>query len=132
MFGSNMPATGFELGSLTVLGLVLGSFVNVVVYRVPLGLSIVRPGSFCPSCHRNVKERDNIPLLSWLLLRGRCRSCRAPISVRYPLVEAVTGTSFALIALAVGYTWWVLVPCLLATVLLTLGLMQMDRLRGNR
>ena len=69
------------------LGLALGSFLNVVVYRVPAGMSVVRPRSSCPGCGHEIAARDNIPLVSWLLLRGRCRSCRSSISARYPLVE---------------------------------------------
>ena len=70
-----------------VLGLAVGSFLNVVVYRVPAGMSVVRPRSACPGCGHEISARDNIPIVSWLLLRGRCRSCRAGISPRYPLVE---------------------------------------------
>jgi leader peptidase (prepilin peptidase) / N-methyltransferase len=81
-----------------VFGLVLGSFLNVVVYRTPMHLSIVRPGSFCPRCDHEISPIDNVPVLSWLVLRGRCRSCRNPISVRYPLVEAGTAAAFAGIA----------------------------------
>jgi leader peptidase (prepilin peptidase)/N-methyltransferase len=73
-----------------VLGAVVGSFLNVVVYRLPRHESLVAPGSHCPRCGTPVKPYDNIPILSWLLLRGHCRSCSAPISPRYPLVEAVT------------------------------------------
>lgn len=78
-----------------VLGLVIGSFLNVVIYRVPRGLSIAHPPSACPQCHTPIAPRDNIPVLSWLLLRGRCRKCAEPISARYPLVEAGTGLAFA-------------------------------------
>ena len=70
-----------------VLGLIVGSFLNVVIHRLPLGESIVSPPSRCPKCGARVKPFDNVPVLSWLLLRGRCRKCRAPISVRYPLIE---------------------------------------------
>jgi len=70
-----------------VLGLAIGSFLNVVVYRVPAGMSVVHPRSACPGCGHEISARDNIPLVSWLLLRGRCRSCRTGISPRYPLVE---------------------------------------------
>ena len=69
------------------LGLIIGSFLNVLIYRVPLGRSIVRPGSACPACEAPISARDNIPILSWLVLRGRCRACSVPISARYPLVE---------------------------------------------
>ena len=83
----------------TVLGLAIGSFLNVVVYRVPRGLSVVSPPSACPSCETQISARDNIPVISWLLLRGRCRSCAAPISRRYPIVEAVTAVLFLAVAL---------------------------------
>ncbi|HEX5101051.1 MAG TPA: prepilin peptidase [Polyangiaceae bacterium] len=73
------------------LGLVLGSFLNVVIYRLPRGESIAFPGSHCPHCGQPIKPYDNIPVLSWLLLRGRARCCKAPISPRYPLVEAIGG-----------------------------------------
>ena len=74
-----------------ILGTILGSFLNVVIYRFPRGLSIVRPGSRCPRCQAPIRPYDNLPLISFLILRGRCRVCRAPISWRYPLVEAVSG-----------------------------------------
>jgi leader peptidase (prepilin peptidase)/N-methyltransferase len=82
-----------------LIGLVFGSFLNVVIWRIPRGESVVRPPSACPSCQTQISARDNIPVISWLLLRGRCRSCGAPISARYPLVEALTGVVFALLAL---------------------------------
>ncbi|MCA9752807.1 MAG: prepilin peptidase, partial [Gemmatimonadetes bacterium] len=78
-----------------VLGAFIGSFLNVVIHRVPLKRSIVHPGSACPKCGHPVRPWDNIPVLSWLLLRGRCRDCKTPIPPRYPLVEALTGLLFA-------------------------------------
>lgn len=78
-------------------GLLIGSFLNVVAWRLPRGESLVRPGSHCPACHRPVRPRDNVPVVSWLLLHGRCRDCGAPISRRYPIVEAGTGLLFALV-----------------------------------
>ena len=83
-------------------GLLVGSFLNVVIWRVPRGESVVRPRSRCPACDAPIRERDNVPLVSWLLLRGRCRSCGEPISVRYPLVELGTGVLFAMLAWKVG------------------------------
>jgi len=74
-----------------VLGAVVGSFLNVVIYRVPRRLSIVKPRSACPSCSTPIAWYDNLPILSWLALGGRCRQCRSPISLRYPVVEAVGG-----------------------------------------
>jgi leader peptidase (prepilin peptidase)/N-methyltransferase len=74
-----------------LFGIVAGSFVNVVIHRFPRGESVVFPGSHCPACGAPIRAMDNVPILSWLLLRGRCRDCRAPISARYPLVELVNG-----------------------------------------
>jgi leader peptidase (prepilin peptidase)/N-methyltransferase len=71
-----------------IVGAVVGSFLNVVIHRVPRRLSIIRPGSACPACSTPIAWYDNLPILSWIALRGKCRSCRAPISFRYPLVEA--------------------------------------------
>ncbi|HEY0373339.1 MAG TPA: prepilin peptidase [Amnibacterium sp.] len=82
-----------------MFGLLIGSFLNVVAYRVPIGMSVVAPPSACPGCGTPIAARDNVPLLSWVLLRGACRHCRMPISVRYPLVEAATGIVFAVAAL---------------------------------
>ncbi len=86
------------------LGVIVGSFLNVVIYRVPNGMSIVRPGSACPGCGTPIAPRDNIPVLSWLLLRGRCRACKTPISPRYPLVELLTGAVWLLMG------WWAWQP----------------------
>ena len=81
------------------LGSVIGSFLNVVIFRVPAGRSIVAPPSACGSCGHEIRARDNVPVLSWLLLRGKCRDCAAPISIRYPLVEAATALLFVAVAL---------------------------------
>lgn len=83
-----------------VLGLVIGSFFNVVLYRIPKGMSLIRPRSSCPSCGSLVRWYDNIPVVSWIVLRGRCRSCQSPISARYPLLELATGLLFAGLVLA--------------------------------
>jgi leader peptidase (prepilin peptidase) / N-methyltransferase len=82
-----------------VFGLLIGSFLNVVVYRVPAGMSVVAPPSACPKCGKHIRGYDNIPVLSWLVLRGKCRDCSAPISSRYPLVEFVTGLLFVVVVL---------------------------------
>jgi leader peptidase (prepilin peptidase)/N-methyltransferase len=81
-----------------VFGLVIGSFLNVVVYRVPIRMSLVAPGSACPRCGTPIAPRDNIPMISFFLLRGRCRQCGARISPEYPIVEAATAALFALAA----------------------------------
>jgi len=92
--------TALLLAALTAggLGLLIGSFLNVVVYRVPAGMSIASPPSACPGCHSPIKAYDNVPVLSWLALRGRCRSCRTAISARYPIVELATGLFFVVVA----------------------------------
>jgi leader peptidase (prepilin peptidase)/N-methyltransferase len=85
-----------------VLGAIIGSFLNVVAYRLPRGESLAHPPSRCPRCGAPVKPYDNIPVLSWLILRGRCRNCKEPISWRYPAVEAGTGLLCALVVIAKG------------------------------
>ena len=74
-----------------MFGMIFGSFLNVVVYRVPNGLSIVSPPSACPKCGYVLKWYDNIPVLSWIFLRGKCRKCKLPISIEYPIIELITG-----------------------------------------
>jgi leader peptidase (prepilin peptidase)/N-methyltransferase len=93
------------LGAAAALGLVVGSFLNVVILRLPAGESLVRPRSRCPGCGRGIAWYDNLPVLSWLLLRARCRGCGMRISWRYPLVEALTGGLFALAAWLVVVRW---------------------------
>jgi leader peptidase (prepilin peptidase) / N-methyltransferase len=83
-------------------GLIVGSFLNVVAYRLPRGESVVFPASHCPSCETPIKPYDNVPVLSWLALRGRCRSCHKAISARYPIVEAVTAALLVAVVLAKG------------------------------
>jgi leader peptidase (prepilin peptidase)/N-methyltransferase len=92
--------------ALGILGSLIGSFLNVVVYRVPRRLSVVSPPSACPRCGQLIKGYDNIPLLSWLMLRGKCRTCAEPISARYPLVELGTGLAFAGVGLWFALTRW--------------------------
>lgn len=91
----------FAIAVLVVLGLVIGSFLNVVVHRLPRGESLSHPRSRCTGCGTPIAAYDNVPVVSWLVLRGRCRHCGEPISVRYPLIEALTGATFAAVA-AVG------------------------------
>ena len=78
-----------------LLGLIVGSFLNVCIHRLPRGQSLLHPPSTCPRCHRRLRWRDNVPVVSWVLLRARCGQCGAPISVQYPLVEIVTALVFA-------------------------------------
>jgi len=108
------------------VGVLIGSFLNVVVYRIPAGISIVKPPSACPRCGAEIRARDNIPVVSWLLLRGRCRACGEPISVRYPLVEGACGVLFGATAAILGWSW--LLPAYLwfAALTLTLGIIDLD------
>lgn len=85
----------------SLFGLIIGSFLNVCIYRIPLGKSIVFPGSSCPNCGKPIRSYDNIPILSYLLLRGKCRFCGKPISIQYPFVELLTGIAFYIC----GKTW---------------------------
>jgi leader peptidase (prepilin peptidase)/N-methyltransferase len=107
-----------------IVGLLFGSFLNVCIFRLPAGESVLAPPSHCRKCFQPVRAFDNIPLLSWLLLRGRCRTCGAKISVQYPLVEAATGVLFAACILHAGPTWQGLLDA--AAVFFMLGLAVMD------
>lgn len=88
-----------------LFGLAFGSFGNVVIYRVPLGLSVVSPPSACPRCGHGIAARHNVPVFGWLMLRGRCANCAEPISPRYPIVEAAVGVLFAAIVWGYGISW---------------------------
>lgn len=90
---------------LIFFGLTVGSFLNVCIYRIPSGKSILFPSSFCPKCKKKILSRDNIPLLSYILLKGRCRNCKTKISVRYPLVELLSALLFFSIFLKSGFSW---------------------------
>jgi leader peptidase (prepilin peptidase)/N-methyltransferase len=107
-----------------VLGLAFGSFLNVCIYRLPLGLSVVRPGSACPKCKKSIAFYDNVPVLSWLLLRGQCRNCHTRISPRYLVVELLTGLLFLACYWHFGWTLSMLKYCVLSFLLL--GLIYTD------
>ena len=92
MGSDGIPTLAVALPLAGVVGLFVGSFLNVVVYRAPLGLSVAAPRSFCPTCERQLHWWENVPVVSWLALRGRCHTCHQPISVRYPLVELATAS----------------------------------------
>jgi leader peptidase (prepilin peptidase)/N-methyltransferase len=104
-----------------VLGLIVGSYLNVVVYRLPRGLSTVLPRSRCPGCGTAIRARDNFPVVSFLLLGGRCRECRAKISWRYPLTEAATGLLFLACFLRFGVSWQTPAAALFASLMLALA-----------
>ncbi len=118
--------TPFLVGTAAVLGLVVGSFLNVVVWRVPRAESVVRPPSACPACRHAIRPYDNVPVVSWLLLRGRCRDCGAAISARYPVVEATTAALFGLVAWWLGPSWALPAFAYLAAVSVALWLIDID------
>ncbi len=109
-----------------LFGLAIGSFLNVVIWRVPRGESVVSPPSACPGCGHAIRPRDNVPVLSWLLLRGRCRDCGEPIAWRYPVVELLTAVVFALVVLAVGASWAVPAYLYLAGIGIALSFIDLD------
>jgi len=115
----------FETTAL-LLGLVVGSFANVCIHRLPRRESVVSPPSRCPACGALIQARDNVPVLGWLLLRGRCRACRAPISWRYPVVEAANGLLWLALAAIDGPQPSTFVAMALVTALLVLGLIDLD------
>lgn len=106
------------------LGLVFGSFLTVVVHRVPAGESIVAPRSKCPACGTQLRAIDNVPVLSWLLLRGRCRTCGARISPVYPVLELGTGLLFVAVALRVDEVWAVLILCPFSALLVAIAVID--------
>lgn len=111
-----------------LLGLAIGSFLNVLIYRIPIHQSIVTPRSSCPECKTQILDRDNIPVLSWLLLRGKCRSCGTPISIRYPLVELSCAALFAGAAGRFGYDWYLPASLVLLASLLALSYIDIEHL----
>jgi leader peptidase (prepilin peptidase)/N-methyltransferase len=113
-------------GVCALFGLAIGSFLNVVVYRVPRQLSIVAPPSACPNCQHPIRPRDNVPVLSWVLLAGRCRDCRHRISARYPAVELATALLFAGAAWRLGRSWELPAYCVLLAGLLALALIDLE------
>ncbi|MGD1914155.1 MAG: prepilin peptidase [Rivularia sp. (in: cyanobacteria)] len=108
------------------LGASIGSFINVVVYRLPAGLSILYPPSRCPHCLNRLKAYDNVPVLGWLWLRGRCRYCKSPISPRYPIVELVTGLTFVLVFLIFNFSLLTIGYWLFCSWLLALSIIDLD------
>ncbi|HTU96377.1 MAG TPA: prepilin peptidase [Solirubrobacteraceae bacterium] len=97
-----MSPLAIDIALAALVGLCLGSFLNVVAYRLPAGLSLVTPGSACPGCDTAIRPFDNVPVVSWLVLGGHCRACDTRISPRYPLIEGLTGALFAAVAIAQG------------------------------
>ena len=109
-----------------IFGLILGSFFNVCIYRIPNGKSIVWPGSFCPKCNKPIKWYDNIPVLSYLFLLGKCRQCKAPISIQYPLVELLTGLLTVLFVWHNGLALWTFVLLTAVYFLIILSVIDLE------
>jgi leader peptidase (prepilin peptidase) / N-methyltransferase len=109
---------GFWYALVAVFGATIGSFLNVCIYRLPRHESIVWPGSHCPSCGGSIAWYDNVPVLSYLWLGGRCRTCRAPITMRYPLIEAANGAGYVAILWVFGASWTTILYCILFSALL--------------
>jgi leader peptidase (prepilin peptidase)/N-methyltransferase len=109
-----------------LFGLAIGSFLNVVIWRVPRKLSVMRPPSHCPQCETPIRPLDNIPVLSWLVLHGKCRHCGTPIPVRYPLVEASCGVLFAAVAARFGASWELPAYLVLAAALLAISMIDLE------
>jgi len=114
-----LTATGF-------LGAVLGSFLNVCVYRIPRGLSVVSPPSACPSCGERIAPYDNVPVLAWLWLGGKCRRCRSAISPRYPVVEALTAAVFVLLGWRYGFHLELIPALYFAAAMIAVTLIDFD------
>jgi leader peptidase (prepilin peptidase) / N-methyltransferase len=111
-----------------IFGLAVGSFLNVVIYRVPRHESVVTPRSACPSCGKPISAADNVPVISWVLLRGRCRNCNTAISTRYPLIEVLAASLFAGAAARTGFAWDLPAYLVLCAALLALACIDLEHL----
>jgi len=110
-----------------VLGLIVGSFNNVCIYRIPRNESIIYPASRCPKCRSSIKPIDNIPLLSYILLKGKCRNCGSKISIQYPVVEFITGIIYTFIFLIYGLTLQSLIYIILSSALIIIAFIDLNR-----
>ena len=122
----SLAVTGLLVAGCALFGLLIGSFLNVVIWRVPRQESIVRPPSHCPGCDGEIAPYDNVPVVSWLVLRGRCRRCGIRISARYPLVELACAGLWVAMALRFGATWELPAYLVLVSGLLALSLIDFD------
>lgn len=110
-----------------ILGLIVGSFSNVCIYRIPRNESIIYPASHCPKCHSNILPKDNIPLLSYILLKGRCRNCKTKISIQYPMVEFLSGLIYLIIYLVYGLSVQTLIYILLSSALIIIAFIDLNQ-----
>jgi len=117
---------GIEIILIFILGLIVGSFGNVCIYRIPRNESIIYPASHCPRCHTTIKAIDNIPLLSYILLKGRCRNCGSKISIQYPVVEFLTGLTYLVIYLIYGLNIQSLIYIILSSALVIIAFIDLN------
>lgn len=118
----------FQLIIGALVGISLGSFATMLSYRLPRHLSIVKPDSFCPSCHTSLGFLDLIPIGSWIFMRGKCRHCRRSISARYPLIELVTGLMSMIAFAFLGFQLWLIGALLLITIAVTIITVRIERI----
>jgi leader peptidase (prepilin peptidase) / N-methyltransferase len=111
-----------------IYGAIFGSFFNVVIFRVPKKESIIHHSSHCPKCMETIKPYDLIPIVSYLILGGKCRNCKSPISKRYPIIESLTGISYVLVYLVFGLTYQTLIGIILASILIIITMIDIDTL----
>ena len=109
-----------------ILGLIVGSFSNVCIYRIPKNESIIFPASHCPKCNSPIKPVDNIPLISYILLKGRCRNCKSKISIQYPVVELLTGLIYLIIYLIYGLSVQTLIYIILSSALIIIAFIDLN------
>lgn len=117
---------GIEIVLIFILGLIVGSFSNVCIYRIPGNESIIYPASHCPKCRSNISPKDNIPLLSYILLKGRCRNCKSKISIQYPIVEFLTGLTYLIIYLTYGLSIQSLIYIILSSALIIIAFIDLN------
>ena len=117
---------GIETIFIFILGLIVGSFSNVCIYRIPKNESIIFPASHCPKCNSNISPKDNIPLLSYILLKGRCRNCKSKISIQYPIVELLTGLIYLIIYLIYGLSVQTLIYIILSSALIIIAFIDLN------
>ena len=117
---------GIEIILIFILGLIVGSFSNVCIYRIPRNESIIYPASHCPKCRSNISPKDNIPLLSFILLKGRCRNCKSKISIQYPIVELLTGLIYLIIYLIYGLSIQSLIYIILSSALIIIAFIDLN------
>jgi len=117
---------GIEIILIFILGLIVGSFSNVCIYRIPRNESIIFPASHCPKCRSNISLKDNIPLISYILLKGRCRNCKSKISIRYPVVEFLTGLIYLIIYLIYGLSIQSLIYIILSSALVIIAFIDLN------